>query len=101
MAAAWSGRDRRPKSTGRATLTSTSSSTVAPKVRSRCRCGACDVTQTLSLEQTRRHFAEELRMVSHVGNERLLEAFATVPRERFAGPGPWRILHIGDGYWNT
>jgi protein-L-isoaspartate(D-aspartate) O-methyltransferase len=40
-------------------------------------------------------------MVCHVGNERLLEAFATVPRERFAGPGPWRILHEGSGYWTT
>lgn len=59
------------------------------------------MAQTLNLEQARRHFAEELRMVSHVGNERLLEAFATVPRERFAGPGPWRILHMGDGYWST
>jgi protein-L-isoaspartate(D-aspartate) O-methyltransferase len=24
-----------------------------------------------------------------------------VPRERFAGPGPWRILDQGNGYWTT
>ena len=31
----------------------------------------------------------------------MIDAFATVPRERFAGPGPWRILHFADGYWTT
>ncbi len=54
-----------------------------------------------SLDEVRRHFAEELRVVSHLGSERLVEAFAAVPRERFAGPGPWRLLHDGDGYWST
>jgi protein-L-isoaspartate(D-aspartate) O-methyltransferase len=54
-----------------------------------------------SLDEVRRHFAEELRVVSHIGCERLVEAFAAVPRERFAGPGPWRLLHDGDGYWST
>ena len=54
-----------------------------------------------SLDEVRRHFAEELRVVSHIGSERLVEAFAAVPRERFAGPGPWRLLHDGDGYWST
>ena len=53
------------------------------------------------LDEVRRHFAEELRVVSHLGSERLVEAFAAVPRERFAGPGPWRLLHDGDGYWST
>jgi protein-L-isoaspartate(D-aspartate) O-methyltransferase len=54
-----------------------------------------------SLEEARRHFAEELRVVSHIGSDRVVEAFAAVPRERFAGPGPWRLLHDGDGYWST
>lgn len=57
--------------------------------------------QEASLEQARRHFAEELRVTAHMGNERLVEAFATVPRERFAGPGPWRLLNPWDGYWTT
>jgi protein-L-isoaspartate(D-aspartate) O-methyltransferase len=30
-----------------------------------------------------------------------VDAFATVPRERFVGPGPWRILQPDDGYWTT
>ncbi len=51
-----------------------------------------------SLDEARRHFAEELRVVSHIGSERVVEAFAAVPRERFAGPGTvapparWRWL---------
>jgi protein-L-isoaspartate(D-aspartate) O-methyltransferase len=31
----------------------------------------------------------------------VIDAFAAVPRERFAGAGPWRILHVADGYWTT
>lgn len=54
-----------------------------------------------SLPQVRRWFAEELRACGHVADQRVVEAFATVPRERFAGPGPWRIFHIADGYWST
>jgi protein-L-isoaspartate(D-aspartate) O-methyltransferase len=56
---------------------------------------------TLSLEQVRRHFAESLRITAHMGNERLVDAFAAVPRELFAGPGPWRILNLWDSYWTT
>ena len=44
------------------------------------------------IEQARRWFAEELRFVARVGDPRVVEAFATVPRERFVGPGPLRIL---------
>ncbi len=45
------------------------------------------------LAAARRAFAEELRAVAPVrNNERVVEAFATVPRERFLGPGPWKIL---------
>jgi protein-L-isoaspartate(D-aspartate) O-methyltransferase len=59
------------------------------------------VADALSLEQARRFFADEMRMACHVRDERLVEAFAVVPRERFAGPGPWRILEQGNGYWTT
>jgi len=59
------------------------------------------VARAPSLNEARRHFAEELRVVSHIGSDRVVEAFAAVPRERFAGPGPWRLLHDGDGYWST
>ncbi|WP_421997970.1 protein-L-isoaspartate O-methyltransferase family protein [Reyranella sp.] len=55
----------------------------------------------LSLEQARRWFAEDLRMLGHLSDERVIDAFAAVPRELFAGPGPWRIRHSVDGYWTT
>ena len=48
-------------------------------------------------------FAEELRHTAHVRSPSVFEAFATVPREHFAGPGPWRILspmHLAE-YWTT
>jgi protein-L-isoaspartate(D-aspartate) O-methyltransferase len=45
------------------------------------------------LAQARRFFAEELRAAAPIRrNESVVEAFATVPRERFLGPGPWRII---------
>jgi protein-L-isoaspartate(D-aspartate) O-methyltransferase len=59
------------------------------------------MTRQPSLAQARRWFAEELRVIGHLLDERVIDAFATVPRERFAGPGPWRILHFTDGYWTT
>jgi protein-L-isoaspartate(D-aspartate) O-methyltransferase len=54
-----------------------------------------------TIEDARRSFAEELRFVARLGDQRVVDAFAAVPRERFVGPGPWRILHISDGYWST
>jgi protein-L-isoaspartate(D-aspartate) O-methyltransferase len=54
-----------------------------------------------ALEEARHWFAEELRAMGHLTDDRVVRAFAAVPRERFAGPGPWRIFHISDGYWST
>jgi protein-L-isoaspartate(D-aspartate) O-methyltransferase len=54
----------------------------------------------VTLKQARRAFAEELRAVAHVVDDRVVDAFAAVPRERFVGPGPWRIFNA-DGYWST
>jgi protein-L-isoaspartate(D-aspartate) O-methyltransferase len=54
-----------------------------------------------ALDKVRRWFAEDLRMTCHLRDERVVEAFAAVPRERFVGPGPWRIRHFVDGYWTT
>jgi len=49
-----------------------------------------------SIETARRIYAEELRFLTHMSSSALLAAFATVPRERFVGPGPWRILGTKD-----
>lgn len=55
---------------------------------------------TDSLEAARRSYAEELRSLTHISSAALFAAFATVPRERFLGPGPWRIMGL-DGCWTT
>ncbi|MEM8850122.1 MAG: rRNA adenine N-6-methyltransferase family protein [Pseudomonadota bacterium] len=43
------------------------------------------------IETARRWFAEDLRAVEAIGDDRVIDAFARVPRERFLGPGPWRL----------
>jgi len=56
----------------------------------------------VNLKAARRAFAEELRFVAHVTDERVIEAFAAVPRELFVGPGPWRVLNgFNLRYWTT
>lgn len=45
----------------------------------------------------RRFYAEELRAVAGLRSEGLVEAFATVPREAFLGPGPWKIFSLNQG----
>jgi protein-L-isoaspartate(D-aspartate) O-methyltransferase len=45
----------------------------------------------LSLEDAKRAYAEEIRAVAAIQCDRLIEAFARVPREAFLGPRPWSI----------
>ena len=56
-----------------------------------------------SIEEARHSYAEELRFTAKLGSRAVVEAFATVPRERFFGPGPWRILSpmAMPEYWTT
>jgi protein-L-isoaspartate(D-aspartate) O-methyltransferase len=57
----------------------------------------------ISVESARQLYAEELRFTANVASQAVMTAFATVPRERFLGPGPWRLkspMRIGD-YWTT
>ena len=44
-----------------------------------------------------RFYAEELRAVAELRSEALVQAFATVRREAFLGPGPWKILSLKHG----
>ncbi|MGH7067338.1 MAG: protein-L-isoaspartate O-methyltransferase family protein [Acetobacteraceae bacterium] len=48
-------------------------------------------------------FAEELRVTAKLRSPAVIRAFATVPRERFVGPGPWRVRNPTDAaeYWTT
>jgi protein-L-isoaspartate(D-aspartate) O-methyltransferase len=58
---------------------------------------------TESAEAARRAYGEELRFITRLRSPAVLTAFATVPRERFVGPGPWRIKSPWslDEYWTT
>jgi protein-L-isoaspartate(D-aspartate) O-methyltransferase len=49
-----------------------------------------------------RRYAEELAYTAHLTSPAVIEAFARVPRERFLGPGPWRIFQpYARSYWTT
>jgi len=58
------------------------------------------LSPTASIETVRRFYAEEVCGLNHVSNPAILAAFATVPRERFVGPGPWIIQRLGES-WKT
>lgn len=51
----------------------------------------------------RHSYAEELRFTTRMRSSAVHTAFATVPRECFLGPGPWRIKSSWDlaEYWTT
>jgi protein-L-isoaspartate(D-aspartate) O-methyltransferase len=55
------------------------------------------------LEAVRAWYAEELRYVAGVKSRDIVRAFATVPRERFLGPGPWLINNatVREPFWPT
>ncbi|WP_158816527.1 protein-L-isoaspartate O-methyltransferase [Methylocapsa sp. S129] len=57
--------------------------------------------ETADIKAARLAFAEELRYVAHVQSNRVIDAFATVPRERFLGDRPWRVYDFVDGYWEA
>ncbi len=48
----------------------------------------------IELEKIRRYYAEEIRFACNLRSEALVEAFGTVPRERYLGPGPWMVRGI-------
>jgi protein-L-isoaspartate(D-aspartate) O-methyltransferase len=53
---------------------------------------AIDKKRYADLNRQRRWYADELRWNANLQSERLVKAFATVPREAFLGRGPWHIL---------
>jgi protein-L-isoaspartate(D-aspartate) O-methyltransferase len=53
-------------------------------------------------ENLRAFFARYVTATSKVSDQRIRQAFATVKREDFAGPGPWSIkVLFADGYIDT
>lgn len=54
-----------------------------------------------SIESARRRYAEELCRLNGISSPDLFAAFATVPRERFVGPGPWVIQSSGTSWFTA
>jgi hypothetical protein len=50
----------------------------------------------MDLDLRRRFFAEEIEAVCKLRSSALVDAFATVARERFLRPGPWTVLAESD-----
>ena len=53
-----------------------------------------------SISDLRRFFAEFIVKSAGSSDARLIDAFATIPREDFVGPGPWQVF-VGSGYMPT
>lgn len=51
-------------------------------------------------EATRRFYARLVAAKAGVAEPRIVDAFASVPREQFIGPGPWQIA-VSGGYMPT
>jgi len=45
----------------------------------------------MNASEARRFLAEEIRVVHNIQSPLVINAIATVPRERFLPPGPWQI----------
>lgn len=45
----------------------------------------------MTLEDYRRFYAEEIEQIATLHSPALVEAFASVPREKFLGPPPWQL----------
>jgi len=54
------------------------------------------MTAVAAREAFRQFYAEEIAVIGGIDSQRIVDAFAAVPRERFLGPGPWSLC-IGDG----
>jgi protein-L-isoaspartate(D-aspartate) O-methyltransferase len=52
------------------------------------------------IESARRLFAEEICRLNRISSPAICAAFATVPRERFVGPGPWTIQSSGTSWFS-
>jgi len=51
----------------------------------------------MTLQECRRFYAEGIKLAANVQSSSLIEAFAHVPREKYLGSGPWKIVTMGSG----
>ncbi len=56
---------------------------------------------TIPTEIARRAYAEEICRCNGISSPAILAAFATIPRERFVGPGPWMIQSSGTSWFTA
>jgi protein-L-isoaspartate(D-aspartate) O-methyltransferase len=59
------------------------------------------MTSERDLRVVRRAYAKQITAAARVTNKRIEDAFATVRREDFLGPGPWQILRLPGPYVPT
>jgi protein-L-isoaspartate(D-aspartate) O-methyltransferase len=50
----------------------------------------------IDMNTRRRFFAEEIEAIANLQNRALVDALATVPREKFLRPGPWTVRSEAD-----
>jgi protein-L-isoaspartate(D-aspartate) O-methyltransferase len=48
------------------------------------------------LQEARMRFAKEIQRQGQIKSMRLIDGLATVPRENFVGPGPWRTMRVAE-----
>ncbi len=51
-----------------------------------------------ALDEARRFYAEEIRFVADLERDEVAQVFSRVPRERFLGPPPWKMMTPRNGY---
>jgi protein-L-isoaspartate(D-aspartate) O-methyltransferase len=59
-----------------------------------------EMNAMMPIEVFRRFYAEFIVKSAGSSDQRLIDAFAAVPREDFLGPGPWQVF-VGSGYIPT
>jgi protein-L-isoaspartate(D-aspartate) O-methyltransferase len=48
------------------------------------------------LQQVRMRFAKDIQQQGRIKSTGLIEGLATVPRENFVGPGPWKTMRAAE-----
>jgi protein-L-isoaspartate(D-aspartate) O-methyltransferase len=48
------------------------------------------------LQQARVRFAKDIQQQGSIKSTGLIEGLATIPRENFVGPGPWKTMRAAE-----
>src|SRR6478672_5095784 len=55
----------------------------------------CKLSRMIELDLRRRFFADEIAAVANLRTPTLVDALASIPRERFLPQGPWQVTGEG------